>query len=42
MLWPGGRFGVSDILADDRLTQAERRERGRPFGCLAGAKPGHD
>jgi SAM-dependent methyltransferase len=32
----GGRFGVSDILADDALTEAERLERGRPVGCLAG------
>ena len=36
MLRPGGRFGVSDILADDELTEAERLERGRPVGCLAG------
>jgi SAM-dependent methyltransferase len=32
----GGRFGVSDILADDELTETERLERGRPVGCLAG------
>ena len=36
VLRPGGRFGVSDILADDHLSQAERLERGRPAGCLAG------
>ncbi|HEY2237625.1 MAG TPA: arsenite methyltransferase [Streptosporangiaceae bacterium] len=36
VLRPGGRFGVSDILGDDGLTEAERRERGRPVGCLAG------
>jgi arsenite methyltransferase len=36
VLRPGGRFGVSDILADDQLTEAERLERGRPVGCLAG------
>ncbi len=36
VLRPGGRFGVSDILADDELTEAERLERGRPVGCLAG------
>ena len=36
VLRPGGRFGVSDILADDGLTEAERLERGRPVGCLAG------
>ena len=33
---PGGRLGVSDILADDELTEAERLERGRPVGCLTG------
>jgi arsenite methyltransferase len=36
VLRPGGRFGVSDILADDDLAEAERLERGRPVGCLAG------
>ena len=36
VLRAGGRFGVSDILADDELTEAERLERGRPVGCLAG------
>jgi arsenite methyltransferase len=36
VLRPGGRLGVSDILADDELTEAERLERGRPVGCLAG------
>ncbi|MGH3195564.1 MAG: arsenite methyltransferase [Streptosporangiaceae bacterium] len=37
VLRPGGRFGVSDILAEDHLTQAERAERGRDVGCIAGA-----
>jgi arsenite methyltransferase len=36
VLRPGGRFGVSDILAEDHLTAAERAERGRPVGCIAG------
>jgi ubiquinone/menaquinone biosynthesis C-methylase UbiE len=36
VLRPGGRFGVSDILAEDQLTPAERLERGRRVGCLAG------
>jgi arsenite methyltransferase len=36
VLRPGGRFGVSDILAEDRLTLTERAERGAPLGCLAG------
>jgi arsenite methyltransferase len=37
VLRPGGRFGVSDILAEDHLTPAERAERGGPIGCIAGA-----
>jgi arsenite methyltransferase len=37
VLRPGGRLGVSDILAEDRLTPAERIERGGPVGCIAGA-----
>jgi arsenite methyltransferase len=37
VLRPGGRFGVSDILAEDHLTEAERADRGRDVGCIAGA-----
>ncbi len=37
VLRPGGRFGVSDILAGDHLSGAERAERGRRVGCIAGA-----
>jgi arsenite methyltransferase len=37
VLRPGGRFGVSDILAEDHLTPAERADRGGPIGCIAGA-----
>jgi arsenite methyltransferase len=37
VLRPGGRMGVSDIVADDRLTAAERAERGSYAGCIAGA-----
>jgi arsenite methyltransferase len=37
VLRPGGRVGVSDIVADDRLTAAERAERGSYAGCIAGA-----
>jgi arsenite methyltransferase len=33
----GGRLGISDILAEDRLTAAERLERGAQAGCIAGA-----
>jgi SAM-dependent methyltransferase len=37
VLRPGGRLGVSDIVADDDLTPTERAERGSFAGCVAGA-----
>ncbi len=37
VLRPGGRLGVTDILAEDHLTAAERIERGAQAGCIAGA-----
>ena len=37
VLRPGGRLGISDILAEDHLTAAERLERGAQAGCMAGA-----
>jgi ubiquinone/menaquinone biosynthesis C-methylase UbiE len=37
VLRPGGRLGVADIVADDRLTPAQRAERGSHVGCVAGA-----
>jgi len=37
VLRPGGRMGVSDIVADDSLTPAQRAERGSYAGCIAGA-----
>ncbi|WP_120005535.1 arsenite methyltransferase [Nesterenkonia muleiensis] len=37
VLAPGGRIGVSDVVAEDHLTPAERAERGSYVGCLAGA-----
>jgi arsenite methyltransferase len=37
VLRPGGRVGVSDVVAEDRLTPAERGERGSYVGCIAGA-----
>lgn len=36
VLRPGGRFGVSDIVADDHLSIADRAERGSHVGCVAG------
>jgi SAM-dependent methyltransferase len=32
-LRPGGRLGVTDIIAEDRLTPAQRLERGGQVGC---------
>jgi hypothetical protein len=37
VLKPGGRVGVSDIVAEDRLSEADRAERGSYVGCIAGA-----
>ena len=37
VLRPGGRVGISDIVAEDRLSPADRAERGSHFGCIAGA-----
>jgi arsenite methyltransferase len=37
VLKPGGRVGVSDVVAEDRLSPEERRERGSFVGCIAGA-----
>jgi arsenite methyltransferase len=37
VLRPGGRIGISDIVAEDRLTPNERFERGSYAGCIAGA-----
>lgn len=37
VLRPGGRLGVSDVVAEDRLSPTERAERGSYVGCIAGA-----
>jgi arsenite methyltransferase len=37
VLRPGGRVGVSDVVADDSLSPADRAERGSFAGCIAGA-----
>ncbi len=37
VLRPGGRIGISDILADDALSPEQRAERGSYAGCIAGA-----
>jgi arsenite methyltransferase len=37
VLKPGGRVGVSDVVAEDQLSVADRAERGSYCGCVAGA-----
>ena len=37
VLRPGGRIGISDVVAEDDLSSAEREERGSYVGCIAGA-----
>ncbi|WP_446664954.1 arsenite methyltransferase [Flexivirga sp. B27] len=37
VLAPGGRIGISDVVAEDHLTPADRAERGSYVGCIAGA-----
>jgi SAM-dependent methyltransferase len=37
VLKPSGRIGISDVVAEDRLSPSERAERGSYVGCIAGA-----
>jgi SAM-dependent methyltransferase len=37
VLRPGGRIGITDVVAEDRLTADERLERGDFAGCIVGA-----
>ncbi len=37
VLRDGGRIGITDVVADDELSPAERDERGSYVGCIAGA-----
>jgi ubiquinone/menaquinone biosynthesis C-methylase UbiE len=37
VLRPGGRLGVSDVVAENHLSATERGERGAWVGCIAGA-----
>jgi ubiquinone/menaquinone biosynthesis C-methylase UbiE len=37
VLRPGGRIGITDIVAEDHLTPEQRAERGSYAGCIAGA-----
>jgi arsenite methyltransferase len=37
VLAPGGRIGISDVVAEDHLSPADRSERGSYVGCISGA-----
>jgi SAM-dependent methyltransferase len=37
ILKPGGRIGITDVVAEDRLSAEDRAERGAWVGCIAGA-----
>lgn len=37
VLTPGGRIGISDVVAEDHLSPQDRAERGSYVGCIAGA-----
>jgi SAM-dependent methyltransferase len=37
VLKPGGRIGITDVVADDHLSPTDRAERGAWVGCIAGA-----
>jgi ubiquinone/menaquinone biosynthesis C-methylase UbiE len=36
VLVPGGRIGLSDVVAEDRIDRAERERLGSYVGCVAG------
>jgi arsenite methyltransferase len=37
VLKPGGRLGISDVVAEDHLSEEDQAERGSFVGCIAGA-----
>ena len=37
VLRPGGRIGITDVVAENHLSPDDRRERGEWVGCIAGA-----
>jgi arsenite methyltransferase len=37
VLVPGGRVGISDVVAEDHMSQADRGTAGSYVGCIAGA-----
>ena len=38
VLVPGGRIGITDVVAEDHLTPADRAAAGSYVGCIAGAQ----
>jgi hypothetical protein len=37
VLVPGGRIGITDVVAEDHLSPADRAAAGSYVGCIAGA-----
>ena len=37
VLVPGGRIGITDVVAEDHLSPADRSAAGSYVGCIAGA-----
>jgi len=37
VLVPGGRIGITDVVAEDHMTPADRMAAGSYVGCIAGA-----
>jgi hypothetical protein len=37
VLVPGGRIGISDVVAEDHMSAADRTAAGSYVGCIAGA-----
>ena len=37
VLVPGGRIGITDVVAEDRLSPVDRAAAGSYVGCIAGA-----
>ncbi len=42
VLKPGGRFAVSDVIADEDMDEATRRDMAEYTGCIAGALTEHE
>jgi arsenite methyltransferase len=42
VLRPGGRFAVSDVIADEDMDEATRRDVAAWTGCIAGALTRHE